>query len=110
MIVCSNGNCKFLNTHLVLGMSNRCLGEGEHTEETRCIVRPREQFDCKNGGDKEKPSNKKKTKKNKKHDKEKNNENPNPKESNLDNEDDLKVEENSKKSEVHELSKNGSPD
>ena len=57
MIVCSNGNCKFLNTHLVLGMSNRCYGE--HTEERKCVVRPREQLECKNHGNQEKTSNKK---------------------------------------------------
>ena len=59
MIVCSNGNCKFLNTHVVLGMSNRCYGDGEHTEERKCVVRPREQLECKNNVNQEKASNKK---------------------------------------------------
>ena len=61
MIVCSNGNCKFLNTHLVLGVTNRCYGDGEHTEEKRCVVRPREQLECKNNVNQDKTSNKKVT-------------------------------------------------
>ena len=37
MIVCSNGNCKFLNTHFVLGTSNRYWGDGDPMDEGRCI-------------------------------------------------------------------------
>ena len=43
MIVCSHGNCKFLNTHFVLGMSNRYFGDGDPIEEDHCIQRTNEE-------------------------------------------------------------------
>ena len=60
MIVCSNGNCKFLNTHFVLGMSNRYWGEGEYSEEAKSSQRSKDQIECRANGDKTKPSSNKK--------------------------------------------------
>ena len=58
MIVCSNGNCKFLNTQFVLSMPNRDF-DGEPTDEGRCILRHKEELGCKSNPDEDKDSIKK---------------------------------------------------
>ena len=63
MIVCSMGNCKFLNTHFVLGVANKHLGDGDYAGEAKSSqihqVRPRDEAECNANGDKSKPSSKK---------------------------------------------------
>lgn len=59
MIVCSNGNCKFLNTHLVMGTSNSHWGEINLLTEGKCIQRSRDEIECKNNADNENSANKK---------------------------------------------------
>ena len=50
MIVCSNGNCKFLNTHFVLDLSNKYWGEGEEPEGSKCMQRPQHETKCNGNG------------------------------------------------------------
>ena len=47
MIVCSHGNCKFLNTHFVLERNREKCG-GQPVEENQCVIgRPKEELGCK---------------------------------------------------------------
>ena len=46
MIVCSNGNCKFLSTDFFLER-NRERCDGEPVEQQQCVLRPKEESGCK---------------------------------------------------------------